>query len=273
MSAPTTSEQFAAEAAVSTRGDGATVVLLLHGLGGDRHQPWGLLGEQTDPRLTLIAPDQRAHGETPVVGAAVDFRLDRLADDAATLLSSRGLDGRPIVVVGISMGAAVALRLLQRGTHDLRGGLLIRPAFEEVPWPEHLLVFQEIAALLRAEGAAGRETFLESDSYRHVAAVSVGAAQSLLEQFTKPGSVERVVRLENVPANPSITWQAAWTPPCPVTVVGAEDDPVHPLRVAQLWHERIATANLVRIPSRDRHPDEYAQALFDLTHTHLDAWA
>lgn len=274
MSTGATAADYAAQAAVTVQGRGETVVLMLHGLGGDREQPWGLLDPQVAPGLTVIAPDQRAHGETRVTGVAEDFRLDALADDAAALLASRGLHGQPLVVVGISMGAAVALRLLQREDHDLRGALLVRPAFTTEPWPGHLQVFGQIAALLRAHGpAAGLEAFVASPEHQRVAAVSAAGARSLQEQFTKPQAVERVVRLENVPANPSITWQGTWLPPCPVTVVGAEDDPVHPWPTAQLWQERIATADLVGLPSRDRHPDDYSQALLDVTRSRLARWA
>lgn len=274
MSRGATSEDYAAAAAVTTLGDGETVVLMLHGLGGDRTQPLGLLErDNLDPRVTVVAPDQRAHGETTVIGEAADFHLDGLADDATALLASRGLADRPLIVAGISMGAAVALRLLQRGSHDLRGALLIRPAFETEPWPPHLRMFLEVAELLRAEGPDGLETFLSSPAYREIADVSAAGAQSIREQFTKPEAVRRVVRLEHVPANPSIVWDGVWTPPCNVTVVGAEEDPVHPFHVAQLWHDRIAPSELIGLPSRDRFPDDYRTASFDVTRRSLAAWA
>lgn len=274
MTPGATAADYAARAAVTVRGRGGTVVLVLHGLGGDRDQPLGLLGPDLDPRLTVVAPDQRAHGETPVIGTAADFTTDSLADDAAALLASRGLQSRPLVVVGISMGAAVALRLLQRGEHDLRGGLLVRPAFATAPWPDHLQVFAQIADLLRTRGVeAGQQAFEESPQHRRVAEVSAAGAQSLREQFSKPQALERVVRLETVPANPAITWSGVWQPPCPVTVVGAADDPVHPWSTARLWHDRIATSDLAALPSRDRAPEEYSATLVELTGDRLQRWA
>ncbi|MGO1768343.1 MAG: alpha/beta fold hydrolase [Microbacterium sp.] len=255
------SEEYARDAAETTIGDGETVALLLHGLGGDRHQPLGLVGAEPVDGLTIVAPDQRGHGETDVIGAPDDFRVERLADDASALLAHRGLAERPLIVMGISMGAAVALRLLQRDEHDLRGGVLIRPAFETEPWPDHLRVFQDVAGALRTSGPGGLEGFLASPRYREVAARSEACAKSLREQFTKPRALERVVRLENVPANPSITWDGTWAPPCPVTVVGALRDPIHPWSTAQLWHERIAGADLVQAPSRDREPGKWDRVM------------
>jgi len=273
MTAVDPSEAFADAAATTIVGSGETVVLMLHGLGGDRNQPLGLLSEPLGEGLTVVAPDQRAHGETMVVGELQDFTVDRLADDAVALLRSRGLIARPLIVVGISMGAAVALRLMQRGGLRLRGALLIRPAFAQQPWPDHLRVFQEMAALLRSQGADGVGTFGESESYRSIVAVSPAGAESLLAQFTKPGAVDRVVRLEQVPANPSITWDGRWTPPCPVTVIGAEADPVHPLWVAELWHERLALSEFTVVPSRDRSPEAYDDQLHGIVRSHLAAWA
>ena len=196
------SEEYARDAAETTIGDGETVALLLHGLGGDRHQPLGLVGAEPVDGLTIVAPDQRGHGETDVIGAPDDFRVERLADDASALLAHRGLAERPLIVMGISMGAAVALRLLQRDEHDLRGGVLIRPAFETEPWPDHLRVFQDVAGALRTSGPGGFEGFLASPRYREVAARSEACAKSLREQFTKPRALERVVRLEERPGEP-----------------------------------------------------------------------
>ncbi|KQQ49440.1 alpha/beta fold hydrolase [Plantibacter sp. Leaf314] len=273
MSGVDPSEAFAEAAATSVLGSGETVVLMLHGLGGDRNQPLGLLSEPLGAGLTVVAPDQRAHGETSVIGEPEDFTVDRLADDAVALLRRRGFIARPLIVVGISMGAAVALRLVQRGGLRLRGALLVRPAFGEEPWPEHLRVFREVAALLRAQGADGVGRFAASEAYQQVAEVSPVAAESLLAQFTKPGAAGRVVRLEQVPANPSITWGGRWTPSCPVTVVGAEADPVHPMWVAELWHERITGSELVVTPSRDREPAAYDEQMRAATRRCLEAWA
>lgn len=271
MSTRPASEEYAADAAVTTIGDGETVVLMLHGLGGDRNQPLNLLDSVIDTRLTIVSPDQRAHGETRVIGDAEDFLLDSLADDATALLAARGLAKRPLIVVGISMGAAVALRMLERGAHHLRGALLIRPAFETEPWPPHLRIFGEIAALLRAEGPAGLDTFITSPTYREIADVSAAGAQSLREQFTKPGAVDRVVRLENVPANPSIVWDGVLAPPCPVTIAGALGDPVHPMHTARLWNERVHS-ELLELPSRDLVPRVHLEASLRATHRAITLW-
>lgn len=273
MSAEDPSAEYAANAAVDVTGDGGTVALLLHGLGGDRNQPRGAIGPEPLDGLTVVMPDQRGHGDTTTTGEPADFTTDQLADDAMALLGSLGLAGRPLIVGGISLGAAVALRILQRNGGDLRGGLLIRPAFGADPWPEHLRVFRDVARLLRAHGPAGLDEFVRTPAYLDVERVSASGAASLREQFTKPCAPERVVRLENVPANTSIDGEGAWAPPCEIAVVGAEADPVHPFEIATLWHERIAGSELIRLPSRDERPDDYASRLREAMRDRLSRWA
>jgi len=272
VTAGATAEDYAASAARTRIGDGETVVLMLHGLGGDRQQPLGLL-PVVPAGLTVIAPDQRAHGGSPVIGEAEDFRVSQLADDAAALLRSEGVADRPLIVVGISMGAAVALQLLERGDHDIRGALLIRPAFGRTPWPEHLRIFREVAALLRSQGPDGVETVVSTPEYRRISEVSEAGATSVREQFTKPEAERRVVRLENVPANVSIIGDTPWTPPTPVTVVGAAGDPVHPLEIARLWHAHLHGSALIELPSRDEHPAQYQEASIDITYRSLVEWS
>lgn len=88
------------------RGD--RLLLLLHGLGGDRQQSIRLLGQWNAARLTVLAPDLRGHGDTRVTGDKNDYALDALADDVLALVAHLGQSGKPTYIAGISMGAAWA---------------------------------------------------------------------------------------------------------------------------------------------------------------------
>lgn len=238
------------------------VVVLLHGLGGTGAQPLGLLpGGFAGCGYPVLAPDARAHGATRHIGDAADFTLDQLAADVLALVDALGLGGRPLLPVGISMGAAVGLRLIQVRPDLVARALLIRPSFSDAPWPAHLRVFRLIARLLREQGPAGRAAFQRSSELGAVAAVSQVGADSLVGQFDLPEARERVVRLEQVPANPALTWPGVWDPGIPVTVVGAEGDPNHPLWVARRWHESMRGSSLAVVPSRDADPFGYAEGL------------
>ena len=172
-------------------------VLLLHGLGGDCAQPWAYL-DATDG-LRRIAPDLRAHGATSYIGPEDAFTFDGLADDVVALLDRLGLT-RPVVAVGVSMGAGVTLNLAIRYPERLAALALIRPAWLDRPIPPHLAAYPLMAGLLRAHGAAGGLTrFERSGLYRAVQAESPAAAASLRGQFTAAYATERAVRLDRIP--------------------------------------------------------------------------
>jgi hypothetical protein len=75
-----------------------------------------------------------------------------------------------------------------------------------------------------------------------------------------------------VPGIVSLDWKGVWDPGCPVTIVGAEGDPQHPLAVARLWHRRIAASELQIVPSRDADPQAYAEALASIVTARIDRW-
>jgi lipase len=91
-------------------GDGAEVVLLLHGITGT-----GLTFQSLAPRLagcTVLAPDLRGRGGSRNLPAP--FGLDRHVDDLTAVLRTLAADDA-VTVVGHSMGAAVATHL---AVHD-----------------------------------------------------------------------------------------------------------------------------------------------------------
>lgn len=225
MGAPDTAGRLALRLA----GDGEAPLLLLHGLGADHAQPLALIEPAVLRRCRVLAPDLRAHGETALDHSAGLMNFPQLADDVEDTVT--GLcAGQPTIAVGISMGAAVALQLLARGKIDLRGLVLIRPAWRWEPSPPNLALFPRMAELLRTCGAVrGRAAFRDSEDYQDVASVSVRAADALLGQFDAPLAVERAGRLSALPASAP----ARPASRLPAVVIGTPADPVHPLATAE----------------------------------------
>ena len=95
-------------------------VLLLHGWachGGFFAPQWE--GLATDARL--VAPDLPGHGRTGDAGGGLS--IEAAADACAALLIDRDLSG--VVLVGWSMGAAVAWSLIDRHGPDRLAGLVV----------------------------------------------------------------------------------------------------------------------------------------------------
>src|SRR3954471_265589 len=89
-------------------GDGPTL-LLVHGFGGAGLN-WDVLVPRLDARRRLIVPDLPGHGHSSPLPAVPS--LGAFADRLALLLDRE--DAWPVVAVGHSMGALVALRLARQ---------------------------------------------------------------------------------------------------------------------------------------------------------------
>lgn len=100
-----------------SRGEG-TVVALGHGFAGSARN-FGPQVRALEDRFRVLTWDARGHARSPVEG---DYSLDAFADDAASVLDAAGV--RRAVVGGLSMGAAVALRLALRRPERVRALVL-----------------------------------------------------------------------------------------------------------------------------------------------------
>ena len=225
--------------------------VLLHGLGGDRKQPLSLIRPVLSERAVIHAPDVRAHGTSKVVGT--DFRLDTLAAELVA-----GLPSGPLTIVGISMGAALALRLAVRGDLDIERLVFVRPAFTDQPSPPNLADFEVMGRLLRskrslpwASGARRAErAYRRTPGFRALQAESPLGADGAIEQFRKPLAAERSARLIEIPRNAAFTSDELERVDAPATVIAAERDPVHPVSVARLWADGLG-APLETVSARD----------------------
>jgi pimeloyl-ACP methyl ester carboxylesterase len=240
--------------------------VLLHGLGSDRRQPLELFGPLLEAAGAsaerVVAPDVRAHGLSAVVGEPADFALDRLADEVAAevrdALAPRG-DGAaasaPLTIVGISMGAALALRIALRETLPIGRAVFVRPAFDDSPLPGNLRPFPVIGQLLADLGPqAGLERFREVEPYHRVAEASPAGGRALLTQFSAPDAARRARRLVEIPRNRAFAADAELAAlgvrGIRSLVVGARRDPVHPLELAERWAGALGSP-LEVMPARD----------------------
>ncbi|PPH28520.1 hypothetical protein C5C37_10545 [Rathayibacter sp. AY1F9] len=245
-------------------------VLLLHGLGGDRSQPLGLLRSALPAGSEVIAPDVRAHGASELLGAPGDFALEALADEVTEEIVRSGAAHKPLTVLGISMGAAIALRLAVRRVLPIDRAVFVRPAFTAEPLPENLTVFPVIAQLLHDHGAKrGERMFRASGLFARAAEVSPASAEALTLQFRSPRAAERAVRLAQIPRNAAYRDSGELGEVIARTlVIAAERDPVHPVEVAEAWARALPDADCERVPSRD----EGFAAQQDRIRGHVRGW-
>ncbi|WP_139418088.1 alpha/beta fold hydrolase [Agromyces laixinhei] len=240
--------------------------VLLHGLGADRRQPLDLFTPAVHAAVggdeLIVAPDIRAHGGFLSVGSPADFRFDRLAAElAASVREAIDEAGAPqpeasgpLMIMGISLGAALALRIALDGLLPIERAVFVRPSFSDRSLPEHLRVFPVIGQILAEAGPAGIGEFRERSIFEQVAAVSPAGARGLLTQFTAPDAARRAMRLVEIPRNRAFDHDAELTAlegrGIRSLVIGAPRDPVHPYALAERWAAALK-APLVELPPRD----------------------
>jgi pimeloyl-ACP methyl ester carboxylesterase len=114
--------------AVETRGEGPTL-LFVNGFGVDA-SGWKRQVEDLAVDHRTVVYDHRGTGASGPIGPE-EISIERLAEDALEVLAHVG--GGPAVVVGISMGAAIARELAQRKPDVVRTLVLLAPVVEADP--------------------------------------------------------------------------------------------------------------------------------------------
>lgn len=250
--------------------------VLLHGLGADRRQPLGIfepvVQATAGPDEVIIAPDVRAHGGFLAVGEPADFAIDRLAAEvcehvpAALAEAGRGHHeaSEPVTVIGISMGAALALRIVLDDLLPVRRVVFVRPSFDDRSLPDNLRPFPVIGQILADAGPAGAEEFSEREIFHDVASVSPAGGRALLNQFQAPDAARRAMRLVEIPRNRAFDRDAdlAELPARGIRslVIGAARDPVHPFPIAERWAGGLRSM-LELLPPRDDGQAEQTKVL------------
>lgn len=109
--------------AYAESGEGADVVLLVHGFTGAKED----FSDHLDPLAGLgwrvIAPDLRGHGETSRPPGTDRYSFDLMRADLEAFIDALGLER--IVLLGHSMGGIVAQHVACRDTDRLRGLVLM----------------------------------------------------------------------------------------------------------------------------------------------------
>jgi pimeloyl-ACP methyl ester carboxylesterase len=98
----------------------APPVILLHGLAGAADLNWSATIPVLAHTYCVVAPDLRGHGLT--MAQPDRFTLEDAADDVAAIADSLALDS--FIVVGYSMGGAIAQLLAKRHRNRVRGLVL-----------------------------------------------------------------------------------------------------------------------------------------------------
>jgi len=246
---------------IDESGDGLPVVFQ-HGLCGDAGQTREAFpGESGLRRITIEA---RGHGRSQP-GPLEKLSIATFADDIARYIE-KTLPA-PVLVGGISMGAAIALRLAVTRPELVRGLILARPAWIVDAAPENMRPNAEVGRLLKRMPAdQARTAFLEGKTGRDLAEHAADNLASLTGFFSRQPLDVTAALLEAIANDgPGVTKEDVKALTVPCLVVGHARDAIHPLAYAETLAGLIPGARLVeitpKVDSRTRYVSDFHAAI------------
>lgn len=237
-------------------------VLWQHGLGANRAQPAEVFPPL--PGWRRITLECRGHGASDL-GDPAQLTIAQFAEDALALLDHLQIESA--VVGGISLGAAIALRLAALYPGRVRSLVLARPAWVAGPSLASQAAYHEVAELMRVHGPEeGARRFEHSAHLRRIEPVAPDNAVSLRWFFTRPRPETTIALLSRIPLDwPGIAQDALQRIEAPTLVIGNDPDDAHPLAYAQQLAVLLPHTGLCQITSksvnRSAHVAEFRQVL------------
>lgn len=225
-------------------GDGP-VFVFQHGLCGDALQP----AQVAPPGARHVVLDCRGHGQS-AAGPLDLLSIATFAEDLAALI--KGQSFGPCVIGGISMGAAIALRLAVTRPDLVRALVLARPAWICAAAPQNMEPNAHVGEmLLQAPDPAEREEYLRSPEAQQLAAEAPDNLASLSGFFDRPPRAVTAALLTRISRDgPGVTEADLAALRIPTLVIGHDRDLIHPWTHATRLAALIPGAQLVKIPAK-----------------------
>jgi pimeloyl-ACP methyl ester carboxylesterase len=231
---------------VDTSGQG-TPVVFQHGLCGDAGQVSEAFPHVSGFRRVTV--EARGHGRSEP-GDLAQLSIATFTDDLATYIV-RNLTA-PVVVGGISMGAAIALRLAVTRPDLVKALILARPAWVTDAAPANMAPNAEVGRLLEAMSPEeAKAVFLAGKTSQRLALEAPDNLASLSSFFTRqPHDVTAALLTTISGDGPGVSEADLGNLRVPTLVIGHEKDVVHPLIHAQALASMIPASRLVQITSK-----------------------
>ncbi len=229
---------------VDDAGGGGLPVVFQHGLCGEVSQTREAF--PADPAFRRITVEMRGHGASEA-GNPVAFSMAAFCDDLAAFINTSGL--APVVVGGISMGAAIALRLAVKRPELVRGLILARPAWVTASSPDNMKPNAEAGALLaRLPQADAFDAFMAGTAASELAKHAPDNLASLKGFFARDPQAVTAALLQRISADgPEVTEVEVRAVDLPTLIIGHERDAIHPLAHAHALHRMIRHSRLSEI--------------------------
>lgn len=242
--------------------------LAIHGQGTDGRPlvfQHGLCGSaaQVAEAMAGIAPQRwqslecRGHGASE---AGEWLSIATFAEDVAALVETIGA---PVVLGGISMGAAIATRIAVTRPDLVSALILVRPAWVAAMAPDTMRPNAEVGRLLEDLPAdQARRAFAASNTALRLGRDAPDNLSSLTGFFDRQPLDLTARLLRRISADgPGISPADLRAIRLPVLVCGTAEDAIHPLALARDLAVLIPGARLAELPPKGRDKPAHLSAL------------
>ncbi|MFV0491035.1 MAG: alpha/beta fold hydrolase [Pseudorhodobacter sp.] len=228
----------------TARGTGCgPMAVFQHGLCGDATQAMEVMPHDLVTALTL---ECRGHGQSDA-GDPASYSIATFADDVAAMIENRG---SPRFVGGISMGAAISLRLAVTRPDLVPALVLARPAWVTDAAPANMAPNAEVGRMLTApQTTAG--AFRATPTGQKLATEAPDNLASLSSFFTRePRDVTSALLTRISADGPGIDARDLQKLKAPCLILATDEDLIHPLSHAHDLAQLIPGARLIKIPPK-----------------------
>jgi pimeloyl-ACP methyl ester carboxylesterase len=231
------------------------LVFFQHGLCGDAAQPASVFPESG--RLAVL--ECRGHGASPA-GPSEALSIATFTDDIVAAIEQSATP--PCIVGGISMGAAIAMRLAVTRPDLVSGLVIARPAWTTLAAPENMRPNLMVGEILQQTPSADElPAFLASDMGRMLAAEAPDNLASLTGFFARePRAVTAALLTRISRDGPGVIEAQLASIKVPTLVIGHGEDVVHPMSHARHLASLIPRARFLEIPPKARGKAQYEAA-------------
>jgi len=229
-------------------------MIFQHGLCGDAGQPLDVF--PSDEGWRCITLECRGHGGSDA-GAGENFSIAAFADDLIALIEARAL--APVALGGISMGAAIGLRIAAKRRDLVKALALVRPAWLDAAAPDNMEPNALVGDLMRRFAPAqARERFEALEIVQRLQRDAPDNLASLRGFFARqPIAVTRELLCRVSADGPGVSADEIAALRVPALVVGCGRDFIHPLALAQALAARIPGARFVEVAAKADYPQRY----------------
>ncbi|MEO0338220.1 MAG: alpha/beta hydrolase [Bacteroidota bacterium] len=229
-----------------------------HGLGSSKEQGQGLLGGIAG--YELISMDCPGHGKAPLPdGMRPSFQY--YGEQVVQMMQQLGI--RDAHFGGISMGSGISLWMAIHHPERVRSLTLVRPAWLNEGSPANLQMLVDVAQY--QDNGSGQAEYEKRADYQMYRSTLPNAAKSLMGLFAKSQQSVMPLVLKSMVADfPFQSYVQLNKIQVPTLVIGNEDDPLHPLEMAEIIHKNIPNSSLKCVVSRYIDNEKHRDQVFDL---------